>query len=511
MKVLTAHQMKEIDRLTSERFLISPEILMERAGLSVVLALQSELKDLSKKSFLVLCGHGNNGGDGLVVARILHQYTDEVVTVVVGDKTKMSSETLANFKRLKAIGGIIKFLNEDLSLDELVQMVKNYDVVIDALLGIGIKGSVQGILAQVIDVVNLYARYVVSVDLPSGLDTDTGKVLGKAIKADLTVTFGLPKLCHILFPGRELTGILKVADIGIPKILLNADEIKRNIVTKDLVLSSLPKRIKDSHKGSYGKVLVIAGSKNYPGAAVLTSIAAYRVGSGYVQLVTCKPADEIALVREPSLIVRGFEQEFFTPSCLPTVFEVAKNSKVVVLGPGLTQSDQTREFVLQLLKELDLPMIIDADGLNNIAENLDVLFQRKGPTLLTPHFGEFARLVKLPIEAVKYNYSLVEEFSKKYGVITLLKGATTIISNGESTYFNLMGNTSLAKAGSGDVLAGMIGGLAAQGLDLLSAAFCGAYLHGLAAEMYNLKEGTMLTSELLDLIPKAMEEVCKVG
>ncbi len=423
----------------------------------------------------------------------------------------MSPETAENFNRLKAFGAMVKTLGEDVSFEEVTNMIREHDVVIDALLGIGVKGLLKENLAKLIDAVNVLAKYVVAVDLPSGLDADTGKVLGAAIKANLTVTFGLPKLCHILFPGRDLTGQLKVANIGIPKFLLQSNEIKREIVTRDLVIQKLPKRTKDSHKGTYGKVMVVAGSKFYPGAAILTSIAAYRVGAGYVQLLTCKPVDEIAVAKEPSLVVSSGMESVISPSDLPVALKMAENSTVAVVGPGLTRSEKTREFVVQFLRQASLPVIVDADGLNNLADNLDVLLERKAPTLITPHLGEFARLTKLNVEDIRYNYKLVEEFSKRYHVITLLKGATTIISDGENTFFNLTGNTSLAKAGSGDVLAGMVAGFAAQGLDLTSSAVCGSYLHGLTAEMYNLVEGTMLTSELLNFIPKAMEEVYEVG
>lgn len=248
MKIVTAEEMRRIDRICHEQFGIPPSMLMERAGLSVVLAIEQDLGDITNTSFLVLCGQGNNGGDGFVVARDLLEYTDYVVTILVGDEKKLSEESSANLARLRAIGGDVRKLGTDLATGELAELIKSADVVVDALLGVGIKGEIREPVSEVIKLINLYSKYVVSVDLPSGVETDTGAVLGIAVKADMTVTFGLPKPCHVLYPGRDLCGKLKVASIGIPRFLRDSKQITRQIITKQMVKRILPRRIRDSHK-----------------------------------------------------------------------------------------------------------------------------------------------------------------------------------------------------------------------------------------------------------------------
>ncbi len=507
MKIVTAEEMRRIDRICYEQFGIPPSMLMERAGLSVVLAIEQDLGDITNSSFLVLCGQGNNGGDGFVVARDLLEYTDYVVTILVGDERKLSEESSANLARLRAIGGDVRRLGTDLTTGELAELIKSADVVVDALLGVGIKGEIRDPISEVIKLINLYSKYVVSVDLPSGVETDTGAVLGIAVKADMTVTFGLPKPCHVLYPGRELCGKLKVASIGIPRFLRESKQITRQIITKQMVKKILPKRIRNSHKGSYGKVVVIAGSRTYLGAAILTSIAALRVGCGYLQLLTCSPIETLAITKEPGIVVRAVDHEHFMEQDAHIALQMLQDADAVVIGPGMTCNSDTVNFFKKVVLNLSKPVVIDADGLNCLAQDLEILHEISGSAVLTPHPGEFARLLGKNISEVRYNYKLVEEFVSKYNVTLVLKGATTIVSTSDGTFFNLTGSTSLSKAGTGDILTGMIAGIVAQGIDVKDASICAVYLHGLAAEHYSSKEGTMLTSELLDLIPSAIKEV----
>ncbi|MGJ8455769.1 NAD(P)H-hydrate dehydratase [Pseudothermotoga sp. U03pept] len=507
MKVVTVQEMREIDKVCSEQFGIQSSLLMERAGLSVVLAIEQNFGDITNQSFLVLCGQGNNGGDGFVVARDLLEYTDYVTTVFVGDEEKLSPESVENLKRLKALGADVRRIAKDINPDELAELLKKSDIVVDALLGIGVRGEVREPISQIIKLVNLYSKYVVSVDVPSGIETDTGSVLGIAVQADMTVTFGLPKVCHLLYPGRELCGKLKVASIGIPRFLRESEQIKRQIITKQLVRSLLPRRLRDSHKGSYGKVLVVAGSIDYPGAAVLTSTAALRVGCGYLQLLSSPSACAIAVTREPGIVARAINHEHFTGEDTELALEMAQDADAVVIGPGMTCNEDTIEFFEKFIVNLRKPVIIDADGLNCLARKPQILDKIIAPVVLTPHPGEFARLLHREINEVKYNYVLAEEFSRKYNVVVVLKGATTLVASVNGTFFNLTGNSSLAKAGTGDVLSGMIAGLVGQGMDVKDASVSAVYLHGVAAEHYNSREGTMLTSELLNLIPSAIKEV----
>ena len=509
MKIISGEEMRELERMTEESLKIPTSFLMERAGLAVVLALEQELGDLSGKSFLVLCGTGNNGGDGLVVARNLLDHTDMVSCVIVGEEERMTNLTRENLERLRLLGVDVKKFGVDIDLDGLAEMIKRSDVIVDALLGTGSRGEVRNPLSDIINLVNLYAGYVVSVDLPSGLECDTGRILGMAIKANLTVTFVLPKPCHVLFPGRELTGKLKVANIGIPRSLCESMNLKRSIITKSHVKRILPERKKDSHKKTFGTLLVIAGSRQYLGAPILTCLGALRIGCGYVRLLSCEEVGRLAVGREPGLVFTSIDGNSFSLKELDLALELAQESDAIVLGPGLTNREHVCEFVMNFLMQIDKPVLIDADGLNCISKNVDVLNSVRAPVIITPHPGEFARLVKQPTEQVKYNYLLAERFALDHNVIVVLKGATTIVTDGKNTYYNLVGNTSLAKAGSGDVLSGVIGGFLAQGVAPTEACVLGVYVHGLASEKYSMREGTMLVSELVDLIPYAVEEVAR--
>ena len=493
MKIATGREMKRIDEITINEYGVDSRILMERAGISVVLTLEEEIGNLSEHRFLVLCGGGNNGGDGFVVARNLLDVAEDVLVVFLGKKRTPDCDYNYNLY-LKFGGKILKRFD--------VSLLKEYDVVVDAIFGTGLKGEVTGEYARVIDFVNDSNAYVVSVDIPSGVDADTGKVLGTAVKANLTVTFGTPKVGHLLFPGRGYTGKLKVAHIGHPRSLLKS--LKRHVITKDMVRSLLPNRPRDSHKGTYGKVLIIAGSKMYSGAPVLSGMGALKVGAGLVTLMVPFPQNLVATSNFPELISIPVETKdgFFSIDNVEECLKMAEKADVVAIGPGLGNNDNTRKFVNEFLKRLEKPVVVDADGLNVL--DVSILSGRSQPTVITPHPGEMARLLSRTIEEVKYNYSFAEEFAKRHRCVLVLKSATTIVTDGENTFFNIMGNTGLSKGGSGDVLTGMISGFMAQKLASLEASALAVYLHGLAAEIFDGDERGFTASELLKLIPKAI-------
>jgi len=495
LKVVTAEEMRELDELTVRDFGLDSRILMERAGLSVVLAMEEELGDLSKKSFLVVCGSGNNGGDGLVVARNLLGVAKGVLVVSLGKSKTPDCEY--NFQLYRKYGGAV---TEE--FDET--LLRDFDVVVDAIFGTGLKGEVKGEHARVIETLNRSGKFIVSVDIPSGVDASTGKILGTAVKASMTVTFGFPKVGHLIFPGRELTGKLKVANIGHPLVL--SSKIRREIITKESVASLLPQRPRDSHKGTYGKVLVIGGSRHYSGAPVLSAIAVLKVGGGLSAIITPYPQNLVATAKYPELVSIPVitSEGFFTEESVADVLKVAENFDVIVLGPGLGDDERTKRFVREIVPKIEKPLLLDADGLNALSGFTSILRQRKHPTVLTPHPGEMARLVGKKVEDVKYNYVLAEDFARESGCVLVLKSATTIVTDGERTYFNVTGNTGLSKAGSGDVLAGMIAGFMAQGLAPVDAARVGVFLHGLVAEEYEDDESGFTPSELLKRVPRAI-------
>ncbi|MBT1248316.1 carbohydrate kinase [Thermosipho sp. 1223] len=499
MRIVSSEEMKELEKKAINDFGIDSLILMERAGVSTVEVLWNELEKLSKYSYLVFCGPGNNGGDGLVIARELLNYTEAVKVVFIDDF--VTEEAKKNFEVYKSFGGeVIKISKENIL--EVPKLLGNSDVVIDAIFGTGLSRIVEGIYAEIIDYINLYSKFTVSVDIPTGVSADTARVLGTAIKADLTVTFEYPKVGHFLFPGRALTGKLKVVKIGIPKILGTIYPCDKLLLTKSYF--EVPKRLKESNKSTYGKVIVIGGSENYIGAPLLSALGALRAGVGRVYIAGNNKVVVNAVNYEPGIIPITID---FTENSLYEIEKVLDSNTVVVIGPGLGRKEEIGEFVKKVFENVNVPMIVDADGIYYLSRFKDeILFKEK--VVITPHPGEFAKFMEMKISEVKYNYKLVKEAAERYNLVIALKDVTTIISDGESIYFNLTGNSSLSKGGSGDILSGVIAGFVAQNHEVLNGVLTGIYTMGLAAEMYEY-EGRNFVSEILDYLPKAITEVIK--
>ncbi|MDI3472862.1 MAG: ADP-dependent NAD(P)H-hydrate dehydratase / NAD(P)H-hydrate epimerase [Thermotogaceae bacterium] len=503
MKVVTSEQMREIDRRTIEEFYIDGRVLMERAGISVVLALEEEFEDIKNLRFLVFCGAGNNGGDGFVVARTLLDYTDDVKVILVGNAEKMSQETLSNYLAAKKIGvEIIEIKSED-DLRIVEKELKDVDVVIDSMLGIGLSGALRGNIPQLVELINSHGKYVVAVDVPTGIDSDNGKIYNTAIKADLTITFGLPKLGLFIHPARGYVGRLKIASIGIPFSLRNSETIKRELITKNTVKKLLPFRPSWGHKGTFGKVLIVSGSKKYTGAPVLVSLGALRSGCGLVYTAVPEPYNTVVTGRVPEAVCLPVKTKagFFDESSVSQILQIADKVDSVVIGPGMSTESETLEFFRILLEKLrEKLVVLDADALNIISKDKSILKDLPN-AVLTPHLGEFSRLIGKNISEI--NERIVDEaegFASENAVVLVLKGSTTIITDGKRTFLNVTGNTGLSKGGSGDVLSGMIGSFMAQGLSPIEAAICGVYIHGLSAELYstNKSERTMIAEEIAE-------------
>ncbi len=502
MFVITSKEMKELEKRTIMDFDISEEILMERAGISVVQAIWHEYGELSNKSFVVVCGSGNNGGDGYVVARDLLNYTEAVRVISVGLPT--TEVARKNYERYLKHGGIVYTYNE-LGLEEASKIISEADIVIDALFGTGLNREINDEeLTKLIEVMNLYSRCVVSVDIPSGICADDGRIMGCAVQADLTVTFGLPKVGHFLFPGRELCGKLKIAKIGIPSLDMLTYDINKELITAEKL--RLANRPRWSNKGTYAQVIVIGGSNKYIGAPILSALAALRSGASMVKVVSVSKVCQCAMNHDPSLICVNIGEDFDVERLEDFISSVNKDA-IFVVGPGWdTQKMEEKIYILKKLLRTSNTTILDADGLNILSQNIELL-KEKNPSksvILTPHPAEFSRLTKKSLEDVKQNYELVYEFSKKYDVITVLKDATSIISDGKKIYFNITGNTSLSKAGSGDILSGLLAGLISQHLEPVEAVKTGVYVFGLSGEMVPV-EGMNSAFSILNYIPDALK------
>lgn len=500
MRLVTSNEIKMLDQRAIKDFGINSLILMERAGISTIEVMWNEFKNLEKYSYAVFCGPGNNGGDGLVIARELLNYTEAIKVILMSEK--LTSEATTNLNIFKSLGGEVIKLSDD-NILEVVDIIKSSDIIIDAIFGVGLSKNVEGIYAEIINFINLYSNYTVSVDIPSGISADTGKILGTAIRSDLTVTFEFPKIGHILFPGREFSGKLKVVKIGIPKVLQDLNPCDKILLTKDYF--NIPKRFKESNKGTYGKVVIIGGSKDYIGAPVLSSIAAIRSGAGKVILFSTEKSTTVALNHELGIIPITISKDYFDKSHIKLILPYIDEKTSVVIGPGIGRNPFTEEFTVELLKNINSPAVIDADAISLLRNHKNILSEKKN-IIITPHPGELSNFLELDIDSVKYNYKLVKETAEKYNLLLVLKDVTTIISDGEKIFFNVTGNTSLSKGGSGDILSGLIGGFLAQSGNVLESSLAAVYILGIASELYEY-EGYNLITEILNNIPKAIAEV----
>ncbi|HCZ05993.1 MAG TPA: bifunctional ADP-dependent NAD(P)H-hydrate dehydratase/NAD(P)H-hydrate epimerase [Thermotogae bacterium] len=494
MKVLTREQMREADRRTIQELGIPGQLLMERAGLSVIHALSEEVRSWNNLNILVLCGGGNNGGDGLVVARESLNKGAKVKVLLL--KEPKSHESINNFNWYKKLGGEI-LTPHDVDLDEVTHWA---DVIVDAIFGTGFSGLPDPEMIRLFDLVNASTALKVGVDIPSGVDANTGDAK-HAIACDLTVTFGAPKVGLIMPPGRFHCGRLKIADIGIPPEFI---ESNREITTRQIVAQLLPPRFDDSHKGTYGATLIIAGSKNYSGAPLLSAIGAAVTGVGLVYVAVPERMNTLITSYAPELIAIPVPGDHHTTKTLEAVSSILERVSSIAIGPGLGRSKETLTLVLKLL-EMKKKLIIDADALNLLSEADSWLVN--SDTVITPHPGEFARLTKRSVSETKNNYLLAENYAKMYGVNVLLKGPTTTITSGEKTYFNVLGNSSLAKGGSGDVLTGLIAGFAAQGLSTFEASVIAAFIHARAAEISEKDPRAFSPRDIVENISRVYKEI----
>ncbi len=509
---LGSAQMKAIDQYTIETVGIPACVLMEKAAMAVV----RHTKELcsEKDTILAVCGYGNNGGDGIAAARILFMEGCHVAIYMVGEKNHATKETKQQLKIAKKLG------------IPMIRKVKweEYTIIIDAIFGIGLSRTITGEFRRVIEEINRAENKVVSVDIPSGVSADDGKVLGIAVNADVTVTFGYQKTGCLLFPGSEYTGKVYVEDIGFANGGLT--EPPTRFYFDEAPEALLPVRKKNSNKGTYGRVLVIAGSKNMSGAAYFAATAAYRMGSGLVRILTAQENREILQRQIPEAILTTYEtlEDGISEADAESIKEAVEWASVIVLGPGLSMSAMSARIVNYVICNCKVPLVIDADGLNIISrlitekvpseEGVEGRIRFLGEllpseTIVTPHKKELSVLTGIPL-ADLVDCLIDSSASCTYNneLIFVKKDVRTIVSFGKSDYINVSGNDGMATAGSGDVLAGMIAGLLAQGEVPQMAAMSGVYLHGLAGDMAAAEKGprSMLASDILEAIPAVLHE-----
>jgi len=493
MRVLNSAQMREADRRTIDDIGIPSLVLMENAGRQAVAAMEAMYNDLLERQVAVLCGRGNNGGDGFVVARTLAQRGVDVSVFLMGRVADVRGDARTNLEILGRLGLTVVEVADSEAWELHFSEVTDCTLIVDAIFGTGLNAPVSGLMESVIADVNASGIPVVSIDLPSGLSADSAEPIGPSIDAGLTVTLAAPKLSLVLPPGETRAGDIVIADIGIPSDVLDSVEGPRvDLLTRASMRELVTPRTPESHKGDFGRVLVVAGSRGKTGAAHLAAVGALRSGAGLVTIATpgsCQPviaAMGAEYMTEP-LAESG---DGLDPEAVDRVLEWARD--VVAIGPGLGRAESTQKFVRQFVDRATTPLVIDADGLNAFSEDPDRLTGREGrDVIITPHPGEMARLLRMSTHEVQSSrLEIARNFAVAHHLYVVLKGHRTLIATpDEKVFINPTGNPGMATGGTGDVLTGMIAAWLAQLLDAEAACKLAVYLHGMAGDLAEADEG----------------------
>lgn len=512
MKLVTPERMKRFDEYAIREFGIPSAVLMENAGRTTYrLAKEWYLKKGDR--IVIFCGKGNNGGDGFVFARYAKKDGFYVKCLLLSKKEDLRGDAALMMRVFEKMRGEI--VEEAHYRRELVQEeLRMADLVVDAIFGTGLSKEVEGKEREIIETINASGKTVLSIDIPSGLDGEKGKPLGAAVKATHTFTYGLPKVGQILLPGAEYVGRLTVVDICIPPSAEDDIGVDGHLIDGDLIRSFFRRRQPDAHKGSFGHVAVIAGSRGLTGAAHMASLSALRIGAGLVTLIIPKSLNPIMEVKLTEVMTRPIEdggKGYFPLSAFEEIKDFVRDKDVIIMGPGLSREKEVGTLVRRIYAEIDKPFVIDADGINAFEGHLELLRAVKREAVVTPHPGELSRLVGTPPRQINEDrIGTGRRFVESTGLVLVLKGARTVVFDRDGTFFiNPTGNPALAKGGSGDILTGFIGGLASQGYSLLESSIFSVYLHGLLADMW-VEEGTemdLLATDLLSYIGQALRKI----
>ncbi len=504
MKVSRVAQMRSLDRYATEKLAIPEEILMENAGEASYFVIMDEF-GVAYKKFVIICGIGNNGGDGFVIARKIHSNGGDVKVFILGDVNKYKGAAKKNFDIISGLQIEIRHVE---SVDSIKSDVLHCNAIVDAIFGTGLTRDVEGLYRDVIRLINKSGKKVFSVDIPSGINGDTGEIMGSAVKANYTVTFGLPKIGNMLFPGHEHCGKLYVSHISFPPSLYNQDSIKVEINN----YIKLPPKNRIAHKGDFGEVLFIAGALSYFGAPYFSALSFLKAGGGYSRL-----AAPISLT--PFIANKGSEIVFIPQKETDSgsislenkdaLLELSEKMDMVVIGPGLSLNEETQQLTRELVKKIEKPLLIDGDGITAVSKDLVTLKQRKAPTLLTPHMGEMSRITKMSVsDLYKNKIDILQSTSKELNSIIVLKGAHSLIGYpDEKVYINMSGNPGMASAGSGDILTGTIAAMFGLGLSIEDAVRKGVFIHGFSGDLAakDLGEDGITAQDILDYLPLAMK------
>jgi len=515
MWLVTAEQMQALDRRTIDEAHVRGTTLMERAGSGVVTHLWSAYGSLKKRAIVIMCGKGNNGGDGLVVARLLHQKGGTVHTVLLTSPKDLSPDAQTMYRRLTRLTPRPR-VHIQPSVEQLKPLLGKGHVIVDAILGTGLTSEVREPYRTAIDLINQSSGIKVAIDIPSGLDSNSGVVLGSAVTADLTVTFGYPKVGLFLGSAIDRVGQIEVVDIGIPFQFAEDLAPRLTLTTQEMVRAVIPTRRPTAHKGTFGHAGIIAGSPGKTGAAAMAGLSALRMGTG---LVTIASPRGVSSILETKLLEVMTDPMPDSPhhrlgmEANSALLAFSQNKSALGIGPGLGVSEETTSLLVQLLPQLAIPCLLDADALNGLATHLEVFTEMTFPPILTPHPGEMARLLGHEYSAKTINedrLGVAKRFAREYRAIVVLKGARTIVAEPEGRVaFCPTGNPGMASAGMGDVLTGVITGLLAQGVPSWEAAQAGVYAHGLAGDIAAARIGPtgLIAGDVIATIPQAIQAI----
>ena len=512
MYLVTAQQMKDMDRLTIESFGMPGIVLMENAARGATDALFRHFPNVRGLKVGVAAGHGNNGGDGFVIARYLASADVRVDVYLLSKRKKVRGDAAANLKLLDRMNVPVHEVSDVTRFESYQDRMRSCDLWVDAMLGTGLTSDVRGLYMEMIRLLNAAKVPILAVDIPSGLDSDTGKPRGSCIRATVTVTFGLPKIGHVVLPGSEFVGKLEVVDIGIPASVVDEVAPNHHLLTQKMIMGVFQARDAQSHKGTTGHLLVIGGSPGKTGATIMTSQAAMRVGTGLVTLGIPKSlniAVESQLIEVMTLPLPENADQTLGLSSYGKILRQLESKKGLAIGPGMGTDKPTQNVVRRVIQASPVPVVVDADGLNALVGNLSFLKKLKVPIVLTPHPGEMARLVgKTSSEVQEDRIGEARSFASTHRVHLVLKGAKTVIAHPDGAVFvNPTGNPGMASGGMGDVLTGIISGLMVQGIPVREAVNAGVYLHGRAADSLARSMGSMgfLASDLIDILPSQIK------
>ena len=504
MKVSWVSEMRKLDKTASEEFGIKEELLMENAGLATCSVISKEF-GIRGKRFLVFAGIGNNGGDGFVIARKIHSNGGDVKVFILGNRDKFKGVAKMN---LDIISLLPIEISEVESADAVKSDVAHCNAIIDAIFGTGLTRDVQGVYRDVIEVINNSHKTVFSTDIPSGVSGDTGEIMGIAVQADYTVTFGLPKIGNMLYPGYGMGGKLYTTHISFPRSIFTKDSLKIEVNHPAI----LPPRDNNGHKGSFGDVLFIAGAASYFGAPYFAALSFLKAGGGYSRLAA--PASVTPFIaNKGSEIVFVPQKETKSGSISlenkKALLELSETVDMVVIGPGLSLAEETQRLVRELVKEINKPLLIDGDGITAICRDLQIIKKRKAETILTPHLGEMSRMTDLTTREIDDNkIDVLQRTARELNATIVMKGAHSLIGYAdERVLINLTGNSGMATAGSGDVLAGTIAAMFGLGLPVQEAAAKGVFIHGFSGDLAAKEKGEdgITAQDILDYLPLAVK------